>query len=79
MNSFAWDLIDHYSTDYDPPDRTLIFTPSNISHCENVTINDDSVLENTETFQIAVDSSDLDVHPGSFPRANITITDDGRS
>ena len=49
-----------YATDYTPQDRIFTFT-SNQPLCVDVTINDDIVLENTETFQIRVSSSDPDV------------------
>ena len=61
--------------DFTPVDRVITFQ-SNASICEDVTIIDDSVLENAETFQIALSTSDPDVNLGNNATASITILDD---
>ena len=61
--------------DYTRPDDTLTFI-SNTTHCVDVIISDENVLETTETFTIAVSSSDLDVSLGAVSAANILILND---
>ena len=61
--------------DYTRPDRTLTFT-SNTTHCVNVMISDENVLETTETFTITVSSSDPNVSLGAVCTANILILND---
>ena len=61
--------------DYTRPDRTLTFT-SDTTHCVDVIISDENVLETTETFTITVSSSDPDVSLGAVSSANILIFND---
>ena len=55
-------------------DGTITFQ-SNRSICTSVTIIDDDVLEDRETFRISLSSSDSDVNTG-IDLASITIIDD---
>ena len=43
--------------------------------CEDLATVDDTVLEDSETFQIIVSSSDPNVTLGSIPSASVTIMD----
>ena len=65
----------HLLPDYTRPDGTLTFI-SNTTHCVDVMIRDENVLETTETFTIAVSSSDPDVSLGAVSAANILILND---
>ena len=61
--------------DFVPVVQTLTFN-SNVSLCVDVEINDDSVLEDTETFSITLSSSDPQVIVGAVGLASIIISDD---
>ena len=67
--------VDTYSTDYATLAQTIIFT-SNDPVCEEVTIIDDSTLEEIELFQISLSSSDPDVSLGEVFVATISILND---
>ena len=60
--------------DYTAVDGTIMFQ-SNRPTCTSVTIIDDDVLEDRETFMISLSSSDSDVNTG-IDSASITIIDD---
>ena len=62
-------------TDFVPVAQTLTFN-SNVLLCVDVEINDDSVLENTETFSITLSSSDPHVIVGAVGLASIIVSDD---
>ena len=59
-------------------DEVLIFTSSD-DICVNVTILDNDVVEDSETFGISVSSSDPNVTLGTTPSATVVILDnDGK-
>ena len=60
--------------DYVPMNQLLTFQ-SNVLMCANVTITDDSVVEDVEVFQVILSSSDPDVIIGTNGTAAITILD----
>ena len=62
-------------TDFVPVVQTLTFN-SNVLLCVDVEINDDSVLEDTETFSITLSSSDPHVIVGAVGLASVIISDD---
>jgi hypothetical protein len=61
-------------SDFTPIEQTFTFR-SNVRTCEDVMIVNDDVVEDTETFQVDVSSSDTDVILGQFPSAVVTIND----
>ena len=62
-------------TDFLPVEQTLTFN-SNNGRCVDVAINNDNVLEDTETFNITLSSSDPRVVVEPIGLASITIADD---
>ena len=63
------------SPDFGPVEQIFTFQ-SNDPLCESVLVENDTVVEDTETFLMSVSSTDPDVNLGQFPSAVITVLDD---
>ena len=81
MNAYALAVISHVCTatfDYVPTNGSKVFNGSTSRQCAEVTIINDSAVENSEDFTISISSDDNAVQFG-VSVATIVILDDGDS